>query len=136
MTMAFEHKVGDIIEGTITELRRFGALMVFDHDETGLLHISEISDHFVFDISRYVQVGRNYNVKIINIDADNKFMKVSLRKVTIEDRLDYKSNGNKRSIVSEQDIDFSPLKDHLEEWTKNQVEKKAKEEENAKSKSQ
>ena len=110
--------------------------MVFEHDETGLLHISEISDHFVFDISRYVQVGRNYNVKIINIDADNKFMKVSLRKVTIEDRLDYKSNGNKRSIVSEQDIDFSPLKDHLEEWTKNQVEKKAKEEENAKSKSQ
>ena len=81
--MAVEFKVGDIIEGTVIELRKFGALMIFEHDVNGLLHISEISDRFVFDISRYIQVGRNYNVKILEIDSNNHFMKVSLRKVTI-----------------------------------------------------
>ena len=119
--MAFERKVGDIIEGTVIELRRFGALMVFEHDVTGLLHISEISDHFVFDISRYIQVGRNYNVKILEIDPNNGFMKVSLRKVTVEDRIDHKSISRKRTMVDESDIDFAALKDHLDEWTKNQL---------------
>lgn len=114
-------KVGDIIEGTVIELRRFGALMVFEHDITGLLHISEISDHFVFDISRYIQVGRNYNVKIVEIDPNNGFIKVSLRKVTIEDRLDFKSTNHKRTMIDEQEIDFSVLKDHLDEWTRIQL---------------
>lgn len=119
--MAFERKVGDIIEGTVIELRRFGALMVFEHDAAGLLHISEISDHFVFDISRYIQVGRNYNVKILEIDPNNGFMKVSLRKVTVEDRIDHKSNSRKRTMVDEDEISFTALKDHLDEWTKNQL---------------
>jgi len=131
--MAVEHKIGEIIEGTITELRRFGALMIFENDATGLLHISEISDRFVFDISRYVQVGRNYNVKILDIDPNNGFIKVSLRKVTIEDRLDYKSSGKKRAAIDEENIDFSPLQEKLEEWTRNQVEKTPEENENVES---
>ncbi|MDD3207633.1 MAG: S1 RNA-binding domain-containing protein [Bacilli bacterium] len=119
--MAVEFKVGDIIEGTVIELRKFGALMIFEHDVNGLLHISEISDRFVFDISRYIQVGRNYNVKILEIDSNNHFMKVSLRKVTIEDRLDHKAQTRKRSIIDEEYIDFSPLKEQLDQWTKEQV---------------
>lgn len=119
--MAYERKVGDIIEGTVIELRRFGALMIFEHDATGLLHISEISDHFVFDISRYIQVGRNYNVKILEMDSNNGFMKVSLRKVTVEDRIDHKSISRKRVMVDEDEIDFTILKDHLNEWTNNQL---------------
>lgn len=129
--MGIDYKVGEIIEGTVTELRRFGALIIFDNDVMGLLHISEISDRFVFDISRYLQVGRNYNVKIMEIDANNGFMKVSLRKVTIEDRLDFKSSGKKRAAVDEDKIDFSPLKEQLELWTKNQVEKKAEDKDHA-----
>ncbi|MFA5421948.1 MAG: S1 RNA-binding domain-containing protein [Bacilli bacterium] len=125
--------VGDIIEGTVTELRRFGALMIFESDATGLLHISEISDRFVFDISRYVQVGRNYNVKVLEIDANNSFMKVSLRKVTIEDRLDHKANVRKKTLVDEENINFAPLKEKLEEWTGKQLEKVQEEKEDAKS---
>jgi predicted RNA-binding protein with RPS1 domain len=131
MPMSFN--VGDIIEGTVTELRRFGALMIFESDATGLLHISEISDRFVFDISRYVQVGRNYNVKVLEIDANNSFMKVSLRKVTIEDRLDHKANVRKKTLVDEENINFAPLKEKLEEWTGKQLEKVQEEKEDAKS---
>ncbi|MFA6781364.1 MAG: S1 RNA-binding domain-containing protein [Bacilli bacterium] len=131
--MVVTYKVGDIIEGTITELRKFGALMIFEHDATGLLHISEISDRFVFDIARYVQVGRNFNVKIVEIDPNNGFMKVSLRKVTIEDRIDFKNSNKKRSIVDENEIDFSPLQEQLETWTEKQLEETPKEEPDVKS---
>lgn len=131
--MAVEFKVGDIIEGTVIELRKFGALMIFEHDVNGLLHISEISDRFVFDISRYIQVGRNYNVKILEIDSANHFMKVSLRKVTIEDRLDHKAQTRKRSIIDEDYIDFTPLKEKLDEWTKEQVNQIKEDKEDAES---
>ncbi|MFA7020462.1 MAG: S1 RNA-binding domain-containing protein [Bacilli bacterium] len=131
--MVVTYKVGNIIEGTITELRKFGALMIFEHDATGLLHISEISDRFVFDIARYVQVGRNFNVKIVEIDPNNGFMKVSLRKVTIEDRIDFKNSNKKRSIVDEDEIDFSPLQEQLETWTEKQLEETPKEEPDVKS---
>ncbi|MDD3938125.1 MAG: S1 RNA-binding domain-containing protein [Bacilli bacterium] len=120
--MPADFKVGEIIEGTITELRKFGALMIFDHDATGLLHISEVSDRFVFDIARYVQVGRNFNVKILEIDPNNGFMKVSLRKVTIEDRIDFKNSAKKRMVVDEDEIDFSPLQEQLGKWTEKQLE--------------
>jgi predicted RNA-binding protein with RPS1 domain len=120
--MPANFKVGEIIEGTITELRKFGALMIFDHDATGLLHISEVSDRFVFDIARYVQVGRNFNVKILEIDPNNGFMKVSLRKVTIEDRIDFKNSAKKRMVVDEDEIDFSPLQEQLGKWTEKQLE--------------
>ena len=130
--MAVEFKVGDIIEGTVIELRKFGALMIFEHDINGLLHISEISDRFVFDISRYIQVGRNYNVKILEIDSNNHFMKVSLRKVTIEDRLDHKAQARKRSLIDKEDIDFEPLKEQLDTWTKEQVEQTPEDDEDAK----
>ena len=113
--------IGDIIEGTVTELRKFGALMIFEHDAKGLLHISELSDRFVFDLSKYVQVGRNYNVKILEIDPANGFLKVSLRKVTMEDRLDLKTGDKKRFLPDETDIDFSPLRVQLEEWTKKEI---------------
>ena len=131
--MVVTYKIGNIIEGTITELRKFGALMIFEHDATGLLHISEISDRFVFDIARYVQVGRNFNVKIVEIDPNNGFMKVSLRKVTIEDRIDFKNSNKKRSIVDENEIDFSPLQEQLETWTEKQLEETPKEEPDVKS---
>lgn len=130
--MPANHKVGDIIEGTVIELHKFGALMIFEHDVTGLLHISEISDRFVFDIARYVQVGRNFNVKIMEIDSNNGFMKVSLRKVTIEDRIDYKNSAKKRTFVEADDIDFSPLHEQLEKWTETQLKNTPKEESDVK----
>jgi len=122
------YAVGDIVEGTIIELKKFGALMIFDRDITGLLHISEISDRFVYDIGKYVQVGRNYNVKILEVDSSNRFLKVSLRKVTIENRLDYKISGKKRTMIDEDEIDFSPLKENLEAWTSSEVIKAEEEE--------
>ncbi|MCH4201927.1 MAG: S1 RNA-binding domain-containing protein, partial [Bacilli bacterium] len=37
------YNTGDICEGTVIEIRPYGAILAFDNEQEGLLHISEIS---------------------------------------------------------------------------------------------
>ena len=39
--------VGDVVEGVVSNLTKFGAFVNLDSGLTGLVHISEISDTFV-----------------------------------------------------------------------------------------
>lgn len=121
-------EVGKIIEGTVLELRKYGAILAFEDDTRGLLHISEISDRYIHNIERFIQVGRTYHVKILEINEEGQFLKVSLKQITMEDRLDYKTSGKKRFPVDESLIDFSPLEESLPEWTKRQKDKIEQEE--------
>ena len=38
------YKIGDIVEGTVTGIERYGIFLSFNNNKTGLIHISEISD--------------------------------------------------------------------------------------------
>ena len=42
-----EFQVGDIMVGEVTGIQNYGAFIRFPNDETGLIHISEISSFFV-----------------------------------------------------------------------------------------
>lgn len=112
-----EIKVGDIIEGTVTEIRKFGAIMIFPNGYKGLLHISEVADAFIRNLSRYLTIGKTYQVKVLEI-ADDKFLKVSMSKITPEEKDLYRNQSLKRTPVEEEYIDFSALNEKLKEWTK------------------
>ena len=47
--MQFE--IGDIKEGRVTGITKFGVFVEIEKGVTGLVHISEISKSFVIDIS-------------------------------------------------------------------------------------
>ena len=51
------YKPGQIVEGKITGIQPYGAFVALEHHVSGLIHISEISDGFVKDISKFVTVG-------------------------------------------------------------------------------
>ena len=51
------YKVGQVIEGYISGIQPYGAFVYIDEQTSGLIHISELSDGFVHDISQYVQIG-------------------------------------------------------------------------------
>lgn len=112
-----KYNVGDIIEGTIINIRPFGAIMLFDDGTKGLLHISEIANTFIKNIYRYLLIGKTYQVKIIEI-ADDGFLKVSMSKISQEEKEQYRSTNVKRTPVNEEFVDFEALKEKLEEWTK------------------
>lgn len=107
-------QVNQIIEGTIINIRPFGAIMIFDNDEKGLLHISQIANTYIRNINRYLKVGKTYKVKVIGIEEDG-FLKLSMLQITDEEKVDLKSHNTKEP-VDQESVDFTALKDKLPNW--------------------
>jgi predicted RNA-binding protein with RPS1 domain len=107
-------EVGDILEGTVVRVYPKYAILLFDDGETGLLHISELSNSFVRNFTGYVQVGNIYKVKVIAYDETKAFMKVSLKQLSGEEK---RSPLAKRRVEAK-DIDFAELEKQLPEWIK------------------
>lgn len=63
---------GQILTGKITGITKFGAFVDLPEGETGMVHISEVSDAFVKEISDFVKVGDEIQVKVISVGADKK----------------------------------------------------------------
>ena len=74
-----KYKIGEIVEVKITGIQAYGAFVALDDDTNGLIHISEISDGYVKDITRFVRVGDTVRVKIIDIDESTNQVRLSLK---------------------------------------------------------
>lgn len=72
-------EVGSIVEGKITGITKFGAFVGLPEGKSGLVHISEVANTYVSDISEHVQVGQQVKVKILNISDDGK-INLSIKK--------------------------------------------------------
>ena len=47
---------GQILEGTVTGITKFGAFIELSTGETGLVHISEVADTYVNDVNEFLKV--------------------------------------------------------------------------------
>ena len=110
-----EYKVGEIIEGTIINIRDFGAIMIFNDGKKGLLHISEVANVFIRNIHKYLKIGKTYQVKVIGVENDG-FLKLSMSKITEEEKEEYHRNGVKKVKIDPEFIDYSVFKEKLPEW--------------------
>lgn len=72
-------EVGSIVSGKVTGITNFGAFIDLGDKKTGLVHISEISDRYIKDISEVLSVGDEVKVKILSIADDGK-IGLSIRK--------------------------------------------------------
>ena len=65
---------GEILKGTVENITDFGAFVKLDKNnpitDTGLIHISEIADHYIKDINEYLSRRDRIRVKVIDIDYD------------------------------------------------------------------
>jgi small subunit ribosomal protein S1 len=78
---AAEFQVGQLIEGTITRLTKFGAFARLTDDIEGLIHISEISEKRIEHPKEVLKEGDTCTLRIIKIDNDNHRIGLSLRRV-------------------------------------------------------
>lgn len=67
-----EMSQGDIVEGKVTKLTKFGAFVDLGEGKSGLVHISEVADTFVKNINEYLSEGDEVEVKILKIDDNGK----------------------------------------------------------------
>ena len=72
---AEEGIIGKTVEGSITNITNFGAFVSIEGSEEGLVHISEIANEFITDISEFVSIGDKVKVKVL---ARNQKKKLEL----------------------------------------------------------
>lgn len=71
-------KVGQIVEGTVKSLTKFGAFVALDATTTGLVHISEIAHTYVSRIEDHLSVGQQ--VKVMVIGMENGKVNLSIKR--------------------------------------------------------
>lgn len=63
-----ESTVGEILTGKVTGISDFGAFVSLENGDKGLVHISEISNTYIDDISKILQIGEEVKVKVVSLD--------------------------------------------------------------------
>jgi predicted RNA-binding protein with RPS1 domain len=112
------YKAGDIIEGTVIQTVPYGVFMIFDHDVHGLLHISEITKNFVYNISKMMPVGTSHRVKVLEVNQNNNFLKVSIKQICDDDLNKIKVDGKIREKVDDDEINFTGLQKEIDSLKK------------------
>ena len=121
------YEIGDIVSATVTGIQNYGAFVLLKNGTQGLIHISEISSRFVRNIHDYLSVGKEVKVKIIEIDPRTNYARLSLKQVGERERQVIRKPPvlkKKRVMIPEDELDFKPLADHLEEWIENSLNKR------------
>ena len=121
-----EYQVGQLVIGKVYNVKPYALFMTFEDGVTGLLHISEISDSFVRDIEKYGSIGDEIKVKILTIDKENGFLRVSYKQVPSEES--YSSHTNQRRLPTVTEEEFRPLREKLDGWIDDAYSKIVKEE--------
>lgn len=79
-------KAGEIVEGVVKTITNFGAFIDLGNGVTGLVHISEVSDGYVKDVSEFLEQNQKVKVKVLAIDEANKKITLSIKKATEKKR--------------------------------------------------
>ena len=75
-----EAEVGRIYEGTVERIVDFGAFVSILPGKDGLLHISQIADERVENVSDYLQEGQKVRVVVLDVDQRGR-IKLSMKEV-------------------------------------------------------
>ncbi|MFZ2315805.1 MAG: polyribonucleotide nucleotidyltransferase [Gammaproteobacteria bacterium] len=75
--------VGQIYEGPVTKLMDFGALVAILPGKTGLVHISQIANERVANVSDKLAEGQVVRVKVLEIDRQGR-IRLSMKEVEVQ----------------------------------------------------
>ncbi len=108
------YKTGDIIKCMVTAIESYGFFVSTECWYSGLVHISEIANGYVKDVSTFVKLGDVIYCQIIEVDEKTSHLKLSIKNIN------YKTNKTKDM---ENNQGFLNLQKMLPSW----IEEKLKE---------
>lgn len=113
-------EVGDVLTGKVTGVQPYGAFVALDEQTQGLVHISEITYGFVKDVNDFLSVGEDIQVKVLEVDEEQKKISLSIRELQEAPYYRKKESQPRRSLqdrVDEVDADgFKILENKLKDW--------------------
>ena len=89
-TIAIEYNIGQLVQGKITKLTKFGAFaqLVDAPEIEGLIHISELAEHRVNHPRDVVNEGDTLTLRVVKMDIENRRLGLSLKRVNSPEYLD------------------------------------------------
>jgi uncharacterized protein len=91
---------GMMVTGKIKNVVDFGAFVDLGIKETALVHISELSDHFVKDPMDLVKVGDVLEFRIISLDNDRRRIGLSRKTEKVPDTVKPPDSTAKKKVVA------------------------------------
>jgi polyribonucleotide nucleotidyltransferase len=76
-----EYKIGEIVEGPVVKILDFGAIIDLGGGKDAMIHVSELKQGFVKQVTDVLHVGDVVKAKIINVDLDGH-VRLSLKQMT------------------------------------------------------
>jgi polyribonucleotide nucleotidyltransferase len=76
-----EVEIGRIYEGKVVKLLDFGALVELTPAQTGMVHISQITQERVENVADFLQEGQMVQVKVLEVDRQGR-IRLSMKAVT------------------------------------------------------
>jgi S1 RNA binding domain protein len=98
-------EVGSVVEGKVSSITKFGAFIQLPDGNTGLVHISEVAEKYVTNVSDFLSENQIVKVKIISIDAKGKY------NLSIKKAVENKKEAPRIGIP--EDIDWKAKEDNL-----------------------
>ncbi|REE83518.1 uncharacterized protein BX611_0809 [Lutibacter oceani] len=71
---------GQLLPGIVNNITNFGCFVDIGIKESGLIHVSNLSDKFVSDVTEIVSLHQQVIVKVLEIDIARKRIQLSLKK--------------------------------------------------------
>lgn len=109
------YRVGDVVEGIVTGIQPYGAFVYLDSNHKGLIHISEISERYVKDVSYFVKMNERVCVKILDVDDEGEHLKLSLKAVQ-NNKSRFRRYQRSVTPIPPMVIGFTSLAEKLDGW--------------------
>lgn len=75
---------GELVNGKVVKIVDKGAFIKLSEKETGFLHISEVSEKYVKNVSDHLEVGQEVQVRVTNVDRRRNKISLSIKRVNEE----------------------------------------------------
>lgn len=112
-----QYKLGEIVKGRVTGVQPYGAFVSLDHENSGLIHISEISSGFIKNVCNVFKVGDIVEAKIIDLDEEHHHYKLSIKSLK-QNSTRHRQRIQRKEKLPTMNLGFKTLADHLDEWIK------------------
>jgi len=90
-----KYQPGQLVTGTVTKITNFGVFVGLENGLEGLLHISELADHKVENAEEIVKVGDPIEVKVLRVDAGERKIGLSRKRVDwADDQIEEEAESN------------------------------------------
>lgn len=112
------YRIGEVVTGIVTGIQPYGVFVVLADNQRGLIHISEVSHHYVEDLNYCFHVGDQVRAEVIDIDEYDYKISLSIRAMSDDPNVIAHRHKKHYWTNNHIKIGFQSIADNLNNWIK------------------